>query len=313
MKRFAIRRWYVGVLTTLALALTLPLCADEVTRIAEVTHPQLGEMSGIVAASYPDTYWVHNDSGDTARIFAIRSNAEIVVPNVISAIYPDQTSDDWPGFTIDNAWQYDWEDIAISDGILYLADVGNNDNVRRDLGVYVVKEPNPSYAVKARATDFWPVRFPDQSKYPAEQWHFDCEAIFTFNNKLYFLTKHRKPGEALSWEPGTKLYRMDTKHTDRDNVLKLVDRHERVMLVTGADVSPDAQHLAVVTYTHLWVFDRPRRGDKWLQSKARVLPLDRDLVQQNEAIAWESNDSLLMTNENREIFRIPLSALTYEP
>jgi len=85
------------------------------------------------------------------------------------------------------------------------------------------------------------------------------------------------------------------------------------MLVTGADVSPDAQHLAVVTYTHLWVFDRPRRGDKWLQSKARALALDRDLVQQNEAIAWESNDSLLMTNENREIFRIPLSALTYEP
>ena len=52
--------------------------------------------------------------------------------------------------------------------------------------------------------------------------------------------------------------------------------------------------------------------DKWLQSPARVLVLDRSLVKQNEAVAWENNDSLLITNENRQIFRVPLSALAAE-
>lgn len=298
---------------SLCAPLSAPLCAQVIERIAEVTHPELGEMSGIVASSYPDIYWVHNDSGDRARIFAIHSNGDIVVPRYVPAVFPGRSTDEWPGYAIDNAWHNDWEDIALLDGVLYLADIGNNDNARRDLGVYVVNEPNPRYVAKARATHFLPIRYPDQAEYPAKLWHFDCEAVFTFAGKLYFLTKHRQPGKALSWEPGTKLYRLDTQYTDRDNVLELVDRHERLTLATGADMSPDGQHLAILTYVRLWVFDRPQQGDKWLQSAVRVLDLDRGLVKQNEAVAWESNDSLLITNENREIFRVPLSALVIEP
>jgi hypothetical protein len=302
------RRFYLAV----GLLLSQWALAAEVALIARVEHPALAEMSGMVAAGQPDLFWVHNDSGDEARIFAVRSSGEIVVPNVFGMLFPDATTDDWPGYRIDNAWQYDWEDIALADGVLYLTDVGNNDNSRRDLGVYVVNEPNPLFVTKTRALRFLPIRYPDQDDYPAGLWHFDCEAVFTHRGKLYFLTKHRQPGKALSWEPGTKLYRLDTAHTDRDNVLKLVDRHERVTLPTGADVSPDGTRLAIVTYTRLWVFERPRRGDRWLQSPALVLDLDRGQVKQNEAIAWESNDSLLMTNEQREIFRVPLSALSPE-
>ena len=99
---------------------------------------------------------------------------------------------------------------------------------------------------------------PDQTEYPARQWHFDCEAVLTFDGKLYFLTKHRQPGKALAWEAGTKLYRLDSERIDRVNVLKLVDQHEQVMLATAADVSPDGQHLAILTYARLWVFQKPR-------------------------------------------------------
>jgi hypothetical protein len=300
------------VLLLAGLALVQSLAASEVELLAREEHPALGEMSGMVAASYPGIFWVHNDSGDEARIFAIRADGEVVVPNVFGLLFPDASTDDWPGYRIDNAWQYDWEDIALADGVLYLPDMGNNDNARRDLGVYVVNEPNPRFVTKARALKFLPVRYPDQDEYPAGQWHFDCEAVFTQGGRLYFLTKHRQPGKALSWEPGTKLYRLDTAHTDRENVLKLVDRTDRVTLPTAADVSPDGSKLAVLTYTRLWVFDKPRRGDKWLETTARVLDFDRAQVKQNEAIAWESEDSLLMTNEQREIFRIPLAALKPE-
>ena len=289
------------------------MAAAQTTLIGTTTHPALGEMSGIVASSYPGIYWVHNDSGDEARIFAIRSDGSVVTPNYFSRIFPDASTDQWAGYSIDNAWQYDWEDIAMADGVLYLADVGNNDNARRDLGVYVVNEPNPLFVSKTRALKFLPIRYPDQRQYPAEQWHFDCEAVFTANGELYFLTKHRQPAKALSWESGTKLYRLASHHSDRVNVLKLVDQHDRVMLATGADVSPDGEHLAILTYARLWVFDKPRRGEKWLQSDTRILNLDRNTVKQNEAVAWEDDQTLLITNEQREIFRVPLDALEFDP
>ena len=298
------------LLTSLSALFICPVVAADIEHIAEVTHPQLDEMSGIVASTYKDIYWVHNDSGDSPRIFAIKVDGNVVLPSLVKVLSPDRSSDRWEGYAIDNAWHQDWEDIAIADGKLFIADVGNNNNARRDLGVYVVNEPNPNYIHKTRAAKFLPIRYPDQLQYPAKRWHFDCEAVFTFEGKLYFLTKHRQSGKPLAWEPGTKLYRLDTHHTGQDNVLTLVDRHSGITLATGADVSPDSDRLAVLTYARLWVFERPLNEDKWLRSNARVLDLDRNLVQQNEAVVWESNDSLLITNENRAIFRVSLDALT---
>ena len=54
------------LLKSLTVLLIYPVCAADIEQIAEVTHPQLDEMSGIVASTYEDIYWVHNDSGDRA-------------------------------------------------------------------------------------------------------------------------------------------------------------------------------------------------------------------------------------------------------
>ena len=59
------------LLTSLSALFICPVFAADIEQIAEVTHPQLDEMSGIVASTYKDIYWVHNDSGDRPRIFAI--------------------------------------------------------------------------------------------------------------------------------------------------------------------------------------------------------------------------------------------------
>lgn len=289
-------------------SITLTLSAEEnnpIERITKVTHPELNEMSGIVASKEDGIYWVHNDSGDEARIFAIDIEGRVQIPNWIDIKNPHK----WDGHQIDAAWHNDWEDIALDDGTLYIGDVGNNGNARRDLGVYVVNEFNPSAVTKTRSSHFLPIRYPDQEFFPARNWLFDCEAIFTFEKKLYFLTKHRKSGQISSWEFGTKLYRLDTQYTDKDNVLTLIDKHPLVSLVTGADVSPNGNLLAIVTYTRLWVFERPEDGDSWLQAPARILDLPRDLVKQNEAVTWESDKTILITNENRDLFRIYLDSL----
>lgn len=281
----------------------LAVNAGAVEIIGSVSHPALGEISGIVKSTRGDFYWVHNDSGDSARVFALDADSVPLKPD-----YFNIPIEDWPGHAIDNAWNYDWEDLTLAGGVLYLADVGNNDNARRDMGVYVVAEPDPTAVAKMRALKFIPIRYPDQQRYPAALWHFDCEAVFAADGKLYFLTKHRQPGQALSWEAGTKLYRLDTEHLDRENVLTFVSERADVTLATGAELSPDGSRLAVATYVALWIFERPAQGDDWLAGKTWKLDLDRNLVKQLEAVAWENDTTLRLVNENRDVMR----AKTYE-
>ena len=277
---------------------SLSAVGAELEMVGRLAHEALAEVSGIVKSARGDFYWVHNDSGDSPRLFAIDAQGTPLKPQYL----PIELAD-WPGHAIDNASHFDWEDIALADGVLYVADVGNNGNARRDLGVYVVNEPDPFAIPRMRALRYLPVRYPDQEEHPGDVWHFDCEAVFVADGILYFLTKHRQSRQIGEGAPGTKLYRLDTHHTDAENVLTLVGRREDVSQVTAADMSPDGSRLAVATYTTLWLFDRPERGDDWLSGQAWRLDLDTSQAKQLEALAWEDASSLRLTNEQRDLFR----------
>ena len=278
--------------------------AAPIEKVAEVTHPDLGEISGIARGSEPGVFWVHNDSGDSARLFAIRSDGSVLMPSYFTVSNPDATEADWLGIPIHGASHVDWEDIAVEDGVIHIGEVGNNGNSRRDLGVYIVNEPAITETYSARALRFEPFRYPDQQTFPGTVWHFDCEAMFTDGEARYYLTKHRQPGQHAMWEAGVKLYRQDSFPTDREAELTLVGSRDDVTLATGADLSPSGSHLAVVTYRKLWVFERPAEGDNWLAGKAFALDLDGPQVKQVEAVVWEDDDSMLLVNEQREIFRV---------
>lgn len=282
--------------------------ADAVQVIGRVEHEALDEVSGIVKSTLGDFFWVHNDSGDEARLFALDADSNVLWPPFMR-----MAEADWPGHGIDNAWNFDWEDIALADGVLYIADVGNNGNARRDLGVYVVNEPNPMAIPKMRTLKFLPIRYPDQETYPAKRWHFDCESVFVADGKLYFITKHRRPGEIGGFEAGAKLYRLDTAFTDRENVLTMVGRHDGVFLATGADLSPDGSRLAVSTYDALWIFDRPASTDNWLSGTTWRLGLDRAVVKQLEAVAWDDAGTLRLVNENRDVMLADVAAFASVP
>lgn len=270
-------------------------------------------MSGIVKSRrHPDTYWVHNDSGDSARIFAIHSDGSSVLPTYSKFTrYGDAPQDgkqQWEGFEVLYAQNVDWEDIALDEHYLYLADVGNNTNRRRDLAIYAVSEIDPTASTRSAVVQRWPVVYPEQTEFPPEKWHYDSESLFTSDGSLYLITKHRDGGLLPGFEPGANLYRLDTRHTDQDNVLTRVDSTDLITAATGADVSPDGSRLAVLSYTALFLFDKPASGDQWLSSTWRRIPLDRDVTGQAEAVAWEDDNTLLLTNEGRDIFRIGVAA-----
>ena len=293
--------------------------ADELQTLAEVQYPSLGEISGIAhSSSYPDVYWVHNDTGDSARLFPIHLDGSVVLPTALvdapSVSTVSARADASPGIAVTNARNVDWEEIALQDGMLYIADVGNNANARQDLGVYMVPEPNPLNATTATALSFLPIRYPDQIAFPGETWHFDCESMFIDAGNLYFLTKHRRSGSLLGLTGGTKLYRLNTRFTDQPNVLQLIASSDALVLPTAAALSPDGNQLAVLTYQRLWLFARPTDGgDNWLASTARVFDLPLLRSGQAEAVTWQDADSLIIGSENRKLFRLPVSALHPAP
>jgi len=273
-----------------------------VTRAGRVTNPRLDELSGLArSAAYPGLFWAHNDGGHAPRLFALRADGSVHVPSLLAG------KKAWPGTLVLGARNVDWEDIALADGKLYLADVGNNDNDRHDLGVYVVNEPSPD-AAAIRVLRFIPIVYPEQTSFPATRGEFDCEAIFADRGALYFVTKHRRKGHPSQGVDGSHLYRLRSFDPERANALERVSTHPRIRLATGADLSPDGARLAVLSRARVWIFERPARGDDWFAGKESTIELPRTDSLQAEAIAWIDAATLLVGSEDRTLLRVAVPA-----
>src|SRR5215218_2962033 len=96
-------------------------------RLGRLEHPAIREASSIVASRrHPGIFWVHNDSGNPAALFAVRRDGTLVREYAVKA----------PNL--------DWEDIAVDDeGHLYLGDIGNNAGLLPIRTVYQLDEPDP--------------------------------------------------------------------------------------------------------------------------------------------------------------------------
>jgi hypothetical protein len=276
-----------------------------------VSHPPLNEISGIVKSGrHRNVYWVHNDSGDRARFFAIREDGGGIMPAALNTSHwvnrAQEGKTPFEGIALRGARNVDWEDIAISGDTLYIADVGNNGNARKNLGIYAVPEPDPARATEATPFAFYPVVYPDQKDFPPkDHWRFDCEAVFVFNRKLHLLTKHRLGTSGLP-DVGTNLYRLDTQHTDKPNVLTKIDSRANLGgWVTAADVSPNGRTLAVLTHapvSSIWLFALPEKGDRLLSGSSRQIILTGG--RQLEALCFVDDRTILLTNEQRDLFRV---------
>lgn len=275
-----------------AAALLLAGCATARVELprspSRFSTPAINESSGLVQSrKFPGLFWTHNDSGDEARLFVIRRDGSLVSE-----------------VRIDGARSVDWESITADDeGNLYIGDIGNNANRRRDLVVYRIAEPDP----KGRSTV--PVdreirfRYAEQRAFPdPRQINFDAEALFWADGNLYLLTKHRS-------DTRTVLYRFPS--LESDEIVDLIPVGEfdtRDSSVTGAEATADGRVLAVLTYTALHLFER--RDDAEHDLSRPVLRIDFATLatKQCEGVAWDGDD-VVFTNEQGEIHRIiePLS------
>jgi len=211
----------------------------------------LNEVSGLAQSrTNPGVFWVHNDSGDEPRIYAVgRSGA-------------------WLGsYTLAGATAVDWEDMAIgpaADGrsYLYLADIGDNAGRRPSVRVYRVKEPvvdadqSPVVETLSSVTPY---------DFVYEDGPRDAEGFMLdpLTNHFYVVSK-REPN-------GNHLYRSVSPSDSRMNTLDRVGRFS-VTGTTGADISPDGLQVLIRRYSSAIDAGSPpaRAGSYWSRPDASV-------------------------------------------
>jgi len=281
--------------------------------MGKIAAKSISEVSGMAkSAGYENTYWVVNDSRNGTRLFAVNREGNTIIPTFSRFSYYGEEKVEgkelWPGFRVLYAENIDWASMTIDESYLYIADTGNNFNNRRDLGIYLISEIDPTASTQSAAIRFIPVHYPEQEEFPGlGERHYDSEALFLFEDSLYLITKHRD--QSGSFEPGANLYRLDSNDEDASNALTLIENHPKMMAVTGAELSPDGSMLAVISYNDLWIFDRPEQGDHWLSSSHRRYPLDTLYVGQVETIIWDDDSTLVISNEQRTLYVVDLAVL----
>ncbi len=249
---------------------------------SSLSYSSISESSRIVRSrSDPGRYWTHNDSGDFARIFPVDEQGNIIKTHV----------------RIKGAANRDWEDIAADDeGRLFIADIGNNFNTRKDLGIYIIDEPDPAAGRVAEGARRIPVHYPDQDAFPPAKKNFDAEALFWARGRIYVLTKHRS-------DTYTTLYRLDSLEETTSNALTRLATFDTGGQVTGADASPDGNRIVLLTYASVWMFEADT--DDYFRGKVWWLPI---AARQCEGICFDGTD-IMITNEQRQIFRVAVDQL----
>ena len=305
--------WFLGIIRR-----SSPQLGFRLEPYASIAHPELDEVSGMVQSQTdPNVLWVHNDSGDQPRIFAISEDGQVILPDGSSEVtrVPEAGERLYQGIAVKGATLIDWEDITCHGDRLYLSEMGNNLNSRRDLGVYQLVEPDPRKATSVPVEAFIPIRYPDQTSFPpTDGWNFDCEATFWWEGHLYFVTKSRPAFRLYIQGTQAGLYRLDSMSPKSDNVLAKVDEvGDLGGWVTSAGTSHDGRYLAILVespISSVWLFERPTQGDKFFSDSPTVRRRIFHGGGQLESLAFRQTpggqEEILLLNEQRYLFGLRL-------
>jgi hypothetical protein len=271
-----------------------PPVAAEIT--GSFQHSDIRESSGLAASRVnPGVFWTVNDSGGEAAVYAV-----------------DIRGRNLGVFRLNGATNRDWESISLAPckrsansagertyrGVrwcFFIADVGDNRQVRSNVQIYQAPEPElqseaPSGSDGTLGWKLITITYEDKPH--------DVEATYiSADGAVHLITKGRD-GEVIRY-----VAQLDDKSSvyvaRRAQLLPILPDPLTGQLVTDAAISPDFRYVAVRTYTHLYLFDAdPSSGDLIPNERASICALQSLAEPQGEAVTWRtSSGELVLSSE----------------
>ncbi len=249
----------------------------------------LTEISGLLI--WDNLFWGFNDSGGDEKLLGF--DREGVIQRTLK---------------IKNSDNHDWESITQDDAFIYVGDFGNNRGNREDLCVYKIAK---DLVGKGEESEVGAIRIDynyasqDEFSFGLNSTPFDCEAMVEFNGNLYLFSKN--------WQTHTtQMYKLST--AEGNYQLAPIDSFNVNLLVTGADVNPGKNKLALIGYldykTYMWVFS-DFEGDNFFGGKSTYFHLKNLDGAQTEGICFLNDETVLISCEDtktvpQQVFRVDL-------
>ena len=258
-----------------------------------LADPDLDEVSGLAASrAHPGIYWAQNDSGNPAKLMAIKTDGSRVAT-----------------MTLTGAENVDWEDLDAFDlngkHYLMVADTGDNGGIRKQLTLYVVEEP-AKLRDGGTLKPAWVINFkwPDGAR--------DCEAtaVDAANGEVLLISKKRVPPELFRVPLRPNNHELQTaellatlsdiSQPSQEELKKNPVYGRYRSQITAADLSTNGRVLAVLNYHSVHLYVR-NAGQDWAQVMKTVPgQLELPWLPQAEGIAFSPDGrSLLIGSEQR--------------
>jgi hypothetical protein len=239
---------------------------------------EVAESSGM-AMTNSDKIWSHNDSGGKNELYCIDFKGNILRTLIIS-----------------NATNIDWEDLTTDkQKNIYIGDFGNNNNVRKDLVIYRIPDPE-SFSENLVEAETIKFSFEDQTSFPppASDKNFDVEAMVWRSDSLFLFTKDRSSPITgytkmykLAARPGTQVARLAGSF--------YLGNTTTAARVTSADIDPETGDLALLVQERLVIF-RKYAGNNFFSGKITEYTFV-PVPGQVEALFFAGSKKVYMTEE----------------
>lgn len=237
--------------------------------LGQIEDNRLNEISGMdISQINKDVFWLHNDSGDSAQIFAI-----------------DNKGKHLGKFSLQNIENRDWEDISVGPGpidsqsYIYIGEIGDNEAIYDVKYIYRFKEPQINFdkvPYDSIIQDVETIAY----KYPDGPRDAETLMIDPLTMNLIIVSKR---------EESVHVYvLLFPQNTDSINIPKQIATLP-ITQVTGGDISNSGKKIIMKNYDTIYYW--LRKPGQSLQDAFSQHPdhLTYIVEPQGEAICW-SND-----------------------
>ena len=261
--------------------------------LGKIDYAFLNEISGMAASRLnKDVFWLHNDSGNENKIYAVDRNGKLVAILVLEGIE-----------------FVDTEDIALGPGpeagvsYIYVADIGDNSAVRDKKFIYRFPEPHflPSdtvFKVTISKFDVFTFEYPDGKR--------DAETIMIDpRDKDIVIVSKREKNVNVYTSPIPQAG-SSTIQFEKIAVLPFGNEGFSNSGVTGGDISVDGSEIILKTYMKVYYYHRG--SGRSLNEVFKDKPVELDYVPepQGEAICFGTdNEGFYTTSERSPLDVVP--------